>query len=110
MDNIHCAAAEADREQGEQIAPVVLSYKLYRQHATSEQFHSEFKTDLERLPSGKFPTNDLVMHLGVLCLQHPPLYWANGPDRPLWSGAAFGQTPTAANRDPGVDVSGWPAG
>jgi hypothetical protein len=30
--------------------------ELYRQHATSEQFHSEFKTDLdlERLPTGKF--------------------------------------------------------
>ena len=36
---------------------------LYKQHATSEQFHSEFKTDLdvERLPSGKFDTNDLVL-------------------------------------------------
>jgi len=36
---------------------------LYRDHATSEQFHSEFKTDLdvERLPSGKFDTNDLVL-------------------------------------------------
>jgi hypothetical protein len=35
---------------------------LYCDHATSEQFHSEFKTDLdiERLPSGKFATNDLV--------------------------------------------------
>jgi hypothetical protein len=35
----------------------------YKQHATSEQFHSEFKTDLdvERLPSGKFDTNDLVL-------------------------------------------------
>jgi hypothetical protein len=32
---------------------------LYCDHATSEQFHSEFKTDLdiERLPSGKFATN-----------------------------------------------------
>jgi hypothetical protein len=41
--------------------------ELYRQHATSEQFHSEFKTDLdlERLPSGKFATNALVMALGV---------------------------------------------
>ena len=41
---------------------------LYRDHATSEQFHSEFKTDLdlERLPSGKFDTNDLVMAFGVL--------------------------------------------
>jgi hypothetical protein len=37
--------------------------ELYKQHATSEQFHSEFKTDLdvERLPSGKFDTNDLVL-------------------------------------------------
>jgi len=37
--------------------------ELYKQHATSEQFHSEFKTDLdvERLPSGKFETNDLVL-------------------------------------------------
>lgn len=42
--------------------------QLYRDHATSEQFHSEFKTDLdlERLPSGKFDTNDLVMAMGVL--------------------------------------------
>jgi hypothetical protein len=41
---------------------------LYRAHATSEQFHSEFKTDLdiERLPSGKFATNDLVMACAVL--------------------------------------------
>jgi hypothetical protein len=41
---------------------------LYRDHATSEQFHSEFKTDLdlERLPSGKFDTNDLVMAFGVM--------------------------------------------
>ena len=41
---------------------------LYENHATSEQFHSELKTDmdLERLPSGKFDTNDLVMCLGSL--------------------------------------------
>ncbi|SEH07832.1 IS1380 family transposase [Candidatus Venteria ishoeyi] len=41
---------------------------LYRDHATSEQFHSEFKTDmdLERLPSGKFDSNDLVLNLGAL--------------------------------------------
>jgi len=33
----------------------------------SQQFHSEFKTDLdlERLPSGKFATNALVMALGA---------------------------------------------
>lgn len=40
---------------------------LYKDHATSEQFHSEIKTelDLERLPSGKFATNDLILHLGL---------------------------------------------
>ncbi len=41
---------------------------LYKDHATSEQFHSEFKTDLdlERLPSGKFATNDLIMSLAAI--------------------------------------------
>ena len=41
---------------------------LYCDHATSEQFHSEFKTDLdlERLPSGKFDTNNLVMAFATL--------------------------------------------
>jgi hypothetical protein len=41
--------------------------KLYHQHATSEQFHSELKTDLdlERLPSGKFATNQLILTLGA---------------------------------------------
>src|SRR5688572_1882038 len=41
---------------------------LYCDHATCEQFHSEFKTDLdiERLPSGKFATNDLVMACAAL--------------------------------------------
>ncbi len=40
---------------------------LYHQHATMEQFHSEFKTDLdlERLPSGKFEVNDLVLSLSM---------------------------------------------
>jgi len=42
--------------------------RLYRAHGTSEQFHSEFKTDLdlERLPSGKFKTNELVLLLGMV--------------------------------------------
>jgi len=41
--------------------------KLYQDHGTPEQFHSEIKgeLDLERLPSGYFDTNDLVLHLGV---------------------------------------------
>jgi len=41
---------------------------LYRAHGTSEQFHSELKTDLdlERLPSGKFQTNELTLLLGMV--------------------------------------------
>lgn len=48
--------------------PVEQIVKLYQGHGTHEQFHSEFKTDLdlERLPSGKFATNDLVLCLAVL--------------------------------------------
>jgi hypothetical protein len=40
--------------------------ELYHQHGTSEQFHAEIKSDmdLERLPSGKFATNALVLSLG----------------------------------------------
>ena len=40
--------------------------ELYHDHGTSEQFHSELKTDmdLERLPSGKFATNALVLECG----------------------------------------------
>ncbi len=38
---------------------------LYADHGTHEQFHSEFKTDLdlERLPSGKFDDGDAGAHL-----------------------------------------------
>lgn len=41
--------------------------ELYHDHGTCEQFHSEIKTDLdlERLPSGKFKTNDVVLHAGL---------------------------------------------
>jgi hypothetical protein len=42
--------------------------ELYHRHGTSEQFHSELKSDIgiERLPSGKFSTNDLILRLGML--------------------------------------------
>jgi hypothetical protein len=42
--------------------------ELYHAHGTSEQFHSEIKTDmdLERLPSGKFSTNALIILLGLV--------------------------------------------
>ena len=41
---------------------------LYEAHGTCEQFHSEIKTDmdLERLPSGNFDTNGLVLELALL--------------------------------------------
>lgn len=41
---------------------------LYHAHGTSEQFHSEFKTDigLERFPSGKFQTNEIVLTSAVV--------------------------------------------
>jgi hypothetical protein len=41
---------------------------LYADHGTCEQYHSEFKTDLdiERLPSGKFATNALVLACAAL--------------------------------------------
>lgn len=44
--------------------------ELYKDHATHEQFHSEFKTelDLERLPSGKFDTNYLVCALAAVAM------------------------------------------
>lgn len=43
---------------------------LYADHGTHEQFHAEFKTDLdlERLPSGKFDTNYLVCQLAALAM------------------------------------------
>lgn len=60
---------------------------LYADHATSEQFHSEFKTDLdvERLPSGKFATNALVLACAMLA--YNILRWIGqtgllGPDAP----------------------------
>jgi hypothetical protein len=42
--------------------------RLYHDHGTSEQFHSELKSDmgLERLPSGHFSSNSLILHLAML--------------------------------------------
>lgn len=40
----------------------------YHAHGECEQFHSEIKTDMdvERLPSGKFETNELVLELTII--------------------------------------------
>ncbi len=42
--------------------------ELYHKHATCEQFHSELKTDmdLERFPSGKFNTNQIVLWIATI--------------------------------------------
>lgn len=61
---------------------------LYRDHGTHEQFHSEFKTDIdsERLPSGKFDTNYLVCALAAVAMNLLRLIGQNtlsGKDAPL---------------------------
>ena len=42
--------------------------ELYHNHAVCEQYHSEFKRDMniERLPSGKFDTNALILKLAMI--------------------------------------------
>lgn len=66
---------------------------LYADHGTSEQFHSEFKTDLdiERLPSGKFATNALVLAAAALAyniLRYLGQEGLTGPGAPLRHPAA----------------------
>lgn len=61
---------------------------LYADHGTHEQFHSEFKTDLdlERLPSGKYNTNYLVCALAALAMNILRLMGQaglHGPDAPI---------------------------
>jgi len=61
---------------------------LYADHGTHEQFHSEFKTDLdlERLPSGKFDTNDTVLSLAAVaynCLRLIGQHALLGDDAPV---------------------------
>lgn len=61
---------------------------LYQRRGTSEQYHSEFKTDLdlERLPSGKFDTNALVLALAALAyniLRYIGQDTLIGPDAPI---------------------------
>jgi len=42
--------------------------ELYHGHATSEQYHSELKTDMdvERLPSGKFAVNKILLSVAMI--------------------------------------------
>ena len=59
IDTYWCSLQEMEPEQ---------VIDLYHDHGTSEQFHSELKSDmgLERLPSGYFESNSLILHLGLL--------------------------------------------
>jgi len=43
-------------------------FRLYCEHATCEQFHSEIKSDigLERFPSGRFDTNAAILKIAAL--------------------------------------------
>jgi len=57
-------------------------------HGTHEQFHAEFKTDLDltRLPSGNFESNALVCHLAALAMNILRLMGQRGlmgPDAPV---------------------------
>jgi transposase, IS4 family len=61
---------------------------LHAEHGTHEQFHAEFKTDMEftRLPSGRFDTNALVCRLAALAMNILPLMGQRGllgPDTPV---------------------------
>lgn len=61
---------------------------LYADHGTHEQFHAEFKTDMDltRLPSGKFDTNYLVCQLAALAMNMLRLMGQRGllgPDAPI---------------------------
>lgn len=48
--------------------PVAVVIEQYHQHGTAEQYHAELKgeIDLERLPSGKFKTNQLILHCALV--------------------------------------------
>jgi hypothetical protein len=85
LENIHCVfeviERKIDAKGNRLIFPEIevnswwtnLSYEaekvieLYHDHATSEQFHSELKHDMdvERLPSGKFEVNQIMLSVAM---------------------------------------------
>jgi hypothetical protein len=61
--------------------------ELYHQHGTSEQFHSELKTDLglERFPARSYAVNELHLSIGVLSYNLLRCVEALArKERPLW--------------------------
>jgi hypothetical protein len=55
--------------------------RLYKDCGTSEQFHSELKSNmgLERLPSGHFSSNILILHFTDADAQHVADYRTSQP-------------------------------
>ena len=62
------ASSQVDTKKDKTNEFVLEVIEQYHSHGTSEQYHSEEKTDmnLERLPSGYFATNHLILILGLL--------------------------------------------
>ncbi len=81
---------------------------LYKHHGTREQFHSEFKTDLdlERLPSGKFDTNDAIVHLASFADNFLRPLGTTGTDGRDCTAAASNQAQTVEDGVAGDHVSG----
>jgi len=90
--------------------------ELYHQHGTSEQFHSEIKSDmdLERLPSGKFATNALVLSLARWpttscgCADRPASNRTVSCLRSSGCRSASRSPSSVAKRDPRPDIYGGP--
>jgi hypothetical protein len=79
--------------------------ELYKRHGTHEQCQSEIKTDLDlgRLPSGKFDTNDAIVHLASSAYNGLHLL---GPERRDYPDPPPGQTAALEDRAAGNHVSG----
>lgn len=80
----------------------------YAYHGTHEQFHSEIKTDLdmERLPSGKYGTNDAVLHLSAFAYNCLRLIGQLGLTGENLSGQTSSETSQDSDSVAGGDVSG----
>jgi len=82
--------------------------RLYEDHGTSEQFHSEIKTDLdtERLPSGKFATNALILTLAGPSYNIRRFVGQIGLRRWIDPGTPSGKAVSNQNSDSGTHVFG----
>ena len=93
-------------------------HRSLRQARSPEQFHSEIKTDfdLERLASGKFDCNDLILRLGMLaysCLRLTGELGAPPPPsvaarRPCCRKSSTGRRSSSARHGNGCSISARP--